>query len=329
MKRFLIIGGETFIGASLARRLVREGKDVHIVTQQRDSLWRLNDLMLSLRSHVVNLSSPDEVFSMLSSVKADIIINTISYGEEAEETDLGQTYDQNFFNLLLLVEQAKEVGFSCFINTGSCQEYGRKQDAFSEDSMTEPLSHLGLSKASATMYLLKEAKKNSLPIYTVRPFIPYGPFQSRDSFITKLFTHTMIDVKFNRYYANASHDFIYIDDLVNIYLAIVQQQPTDTPIINAGSGIPRKLRDVAHEFEGVWQHDLTIDWNIYSDIGFSMESIGRCYSDQTLANKKLHNLPPQMSLRDGLTTTFEWFIKNQIVYEDSRLNQIHQLQISI
>lgn len=329
MKRFLIIGGETFIGASLARRLVSDGKDVHIVTQQRESLWRLNDLMLSLRSHVIDLSNPDEVLTMLNSIKADVIINTLSYGENPHETDLDQTYDHNFFNFLLLVEQAKEVGFSCFINTGTCQEYGRRAVAFTEETITEPLTHLGISKAAATMYCLKEAKKNGLPIYTVRPFIPYGPYQNRDSFLTKLFMHTMIDVKFNRYYANASHDFIFIDDLVNIYLAIAQQLPTNAFVFNGGSGNSYRLRDIVHKFEEIWQHDLTIDWNIYSDIGFSLESTGSCFSDQTLVNATLHQLPVQHTLKQGLATTFDWYMKNQIIYEDPQLTQAHQLRASL
>jgi len=320
MKRFSIIGGETFIGASIARRLVQEGKEVHIITHQTPSLWRLRDLMLSVRIHSIDLSNPQEVFDVFNQIKAAVIINATSYGERPYEVNLDETYDQNFFNLLILIEQAKEVGFSCFINTGSYQEYGRKPYALSEHIMPEPLSHFGISKASATMYCSKEAKLNNLPIYTVRPFIPYGPYQGRDSFITKLFANTMIDVKFNHYYANASYDFIYIDDLVNIYMALIQQMPTSSFVFNGGSGISYRLRDVVRTFEEIWQHDVTIDWNLYSDIGFSVESQGNCFSDQTLLTTTLHNLPQQKSLKDGLHLTFEWFMKNQLLYEDPQLN---------
>lgn len=329
MKRFLIIGGETFIGASLARRLVKDGKEVHIITQQHNSLWRSNDLMLAVKSHVIDLSNPEEVFNKLDSIKAEVIINTISYGENPNETDLDLTYDHNFFNFLLLVQQAKEVGFSCFINTGSSQEYGRRPTAFAETTMPEPLTHLGISKASASMYSLKEAKKYSLPLYTVRPFTAYGPFQNRDSFLNKLFMHTMVDVKFNRYYANSSHDFIFIDDLVNIYLAIAQQLPADQFIFNAGSGNGYRLRDIVKAFEDIWQHDLTIDWNMYSDLGLSLEANEACFSDQTLVNKTLLRLPQQQTLKDGLQTSFDWFMNNQLLYEDVKLNQLHYLQTSL
>lgn len=320
MKRFSIIGGDTFIGASIARRLVREGKEVHIITHQTPSLWRLRDLMLSVRIHSVDLFNPQEVFDVFNQIKAAVIINTLSYGERPYEVNLDETYDYNFFNLLILIEQAKEVGFSCFINTGSYQEYGRKPYALSEHLMPEPLGHFGISKASATMYCLKEAKLNNLPVYTVRPFIPYGPYQGRDSFITKLFTNTMIDVKFNHYYANASYDFIYIDDLVNIYMALIQQMPTSAFVINGGSGISHRLRDVVRTFEEVWEHDVTIDWNLYSDIGFSVESQGNCFADQTLISALLPTLPQQKSLKEGMRLTFEWFMKNQLLYEDHQLD---------
>ena len=320
MKRFSIIGGDTFIGASIARRLVREGKEVHIITHQTPSLWRLRDLMLSIRIHSVDLSNPHEVFDVFNQIKAAVIINTLSYGERPYEVNLDETYDQNFFNVLVLIEQAKEVGFSCFINTGSYQEYGRKPYALSEHTMPEPLGHFGISKASATMYCLKESKLNNLPIYTVRPFIPYGPYQGRDSFITKLFANTMIDVKFNHYYANASYDFIYIDDLVNIYMALIHQMPTTAFVVNGGSGISYRLRDVVRSFEEIWQHDVTIDWNLYSDIGFSVESQGNCFADQTLVTTLLPGLPAQKSLKEGLHLTFDWFMKNQLLYEDHQLD---------
>ncbi len=325
MKRFSIIGGETFIGASIARRLVKEGKEVHIITHQTPNLWRLRDLMLSVRIHSVDLSNPQEVFDVLNQIKAAVIINASSYGERPHEVNLDETYDQNFFNLLILIEQAKEVGFSCFINTGSYQEYGRKPYALAENIMPEPLNHFGISKATATMYCVKEAKLNNLPMYTVRPFVPYGPYQGRDSFVTKLFANTMIDVKFNHYYANASYDFIYIDDLVNIYMALIQQMPTSSFVFNGGSGVSYRLRDVVRSFEDIWQHDVTIDWNLYSDIGFSVESQGNCFADLTLLNAVLPNIPPQKSLREGMQLTFDWFMKNQLLYEDPQLNTRNEI----
>jgi UDP-glucose 4-epimerase len=327
MKRFLIVGGETFIGASLARRLVKEGREVHLITLDPLNLWRIKDLMLSVRIHNLNLSEPQEVFDVLNRIKASVIINTISYGENPGDVNVDEIYDQNFFNLLILMKQAKEVGFACFINTGSFQEYGRKPYALSETTTLEPLSHFGISKASATMYCTKEAKLSNLPIYTIRPFVPYGPYQSKYSFFSKLFINTMIDVNFNHYYANAAYDFIHIDDLVNIYLTVINQQPSNNFVFNAGSGTSHKLRDIVKFFEEIWQHNVTVDWNLYSDIGYSTESAGNCFADQTNVNLLFGSqLPAQKELSIGIKETFEWFLKNQLLYEDHRLDQRNKIQ---
>jgi UDP-glucose 4-epimerase len=311
MKRYLIVGGDTFIGASLVRRLVRDGKEVHIIVQRPLNLWRIHDVMLSIKMHSVDLSDEHDVFETLNNIKASVIISAISHGENPETGNIDEIYDHNFFNLLILIRQAKEVGFSCLINAGSYQEYGRRPFALSESTNTEALSHFGIAKAAATMYCLKEARLSNLPIYTVRPFVPYGFFQSSSSFFTKLFSSTFSAVHFNHYYANASYDFIHIDDIVNIFLAIAQHPPTAQFVFNAGSGKSHRLRDIVQIFEEVCKQPTQIEWTLLSETGYAIESSSLCYADQSITNSILGEfLAPQKELATGIKETFEWFIKN-------------------
>jgi nucleoside-diphosphate-sugar epimerase len=267
--------------------------------------------MLSIKMHTVDLSDEQNVFETLNKIKASVIISAIAHGENPDNGNIDDIYDQNFFNLLILIRQAKEIGFSSFIHTGSYQEYGRRPQALSESSNTEPLSHFGIAKAAATMYCLKEARLSNLPIYTVRPFVPYGFFQSSNSFFTKLFSSTFSAVDFNPYYANTSYDFIHIDDVVNIYLAIAQHPPTNQFVFNAGSGKSFRLRDMVQLFEETCKQPTQIEWTLISDSRHAFESSSLCVADQTITNAHLGSfLPPQKELAVGIRETFEWFVKN-------------------
>ncbi|MBM3894415.1 NAD(P)-dependent oxidoreductase [Candidatus Dependentiae bacterium] len=322
MKRYLIVGGDTFIGAHLVRRLVKDGKEVHIIVQSSLNLWRIHDVMLSIKMHTVDLSNEEDVFDVLNKIKASVIISAISHGETIGSGEIDEIYDQNFFNLLILIQQAKQVGFSCFINSGSYQEYGRRSSALAETQPTEALSHYGIAKAAATMHCLKEARLFNLPIYTVRSFVPYGLYQSSQSFLTKLFSSTLTSVNFNNYYANASYDFIHISDIVNIYIAIAQHTPNNQFIFNAGSGISRKLRDVVQMFEETCLQPTQVEWSLLSESANIIESSQLCYSDQTITNSFFESfLPPQKDFKLGIKETYEWFLKNNSYYISTQKDQ--------
>ena len=53
--KVLVTGATGFVGASLVRRLVGLGRDVHIFTRRESDTWRLDDLVGNFTDHEVDL----------------------------------------------------------------------------------------------------------------------------------------------------------------------------------------------------------------------------------------------------------------------------------
>ena len=56
MKRVAVTGGTGFIGSNLARRLLRDGQDVHLLVRPGYSPWRIEAIRDHVRIHELDMS---------------------------------------------------------------------------------------------------------------------------------------------------------------------------------------------------------------------------------------------------------------------------------
>jgi nucleoside-diphosphate-sugar epimerase len=327
MSKCLVIGGTTFVGAALTRRLVALGYDVHVVVSAHADIWRIADIMLSTSVYTVDfVRNPNELRSIIGLLKPEAIVNCLSYGEYAHENDFDQMYEINFYLLVIILKSIREFGTNVFINTSSCEEYSSQLEPVSESIPTLPTSNFGVSKAAATMYVHKVMRRIGVPMYTIRPFVPYGPYQESCLFLTKLFASiSSYDVTFKLYGRQQAYDFIYIDDLIDLYVGVLQKRPQDYYILNAGTGIFSTLEEQVEAFEAAYQHDVIVDWCQYDTYASGARTM-RC------SNTLLHNRregrraditrarmalgwKPRYNLKMGVESTFKWFMKNQNMYD--------------
>ena len=157
MTKYLVTGGVGFIGANLVRRLVSEGKNVFLITERNSDLWRVQDIIEHVEIFEISLIEYEKIQSLILSIKPEVIFHLASYGGLPFQQDQKQIYAVNFYGTMNLFDACKEVGFDCFINTGSSSEYGIKNAEMREDDVLEPVSDYGVSKAASTNFCLKAA----------------------------------------------------------------------------------------------------------------------------------------------------------------------------
>src|SRR5437870_5357142 len=126
MSRVLLTGATGFVGANLARRLLRDGQDVHLLVRPEYDGWRLEAIRDDVRLVVVELADADAVERAVAASRPDWIFHLAAHGAYPGQTDLRQMVQTNIVGTINLVEAGLHTGCEVFVNTGSSSEYGFK-----------------------------------------------------------------------------------------------------------------------------------------------------------------------------------------------------------
>jgi nucleoside-diphosphate-sugar epimerase len=307
MINYLITGGTGFIGSNLVRWLIQKKLgDIFLITEKQSDLWRIQDLVTELNIFEADLTDCNSVNNIINTIRPNVIFHLASYGGLPTQADHKKIFDVNFYGTVNLLNACKEVGFECFVNTGSSSEYGIKDQAMCENDTLCPVSDYGVSKAAATQFCLKEAIFNKLPVYTVRPFSVYGEYEMLGRPIPTILIGAIQKSRINLSSEGFVRDFIYVQDIVDVYLNVAKTKSNKQLIFNAGSGVQSTIRDVVNAIELIMDSKLDVSWN---------SSVQRPWepkvwqADMSLTGKVLC-WQPQYSLKDGLEKTLKWYEKN-------------------
>jgi len=307
MKTCLITGGAGFIGANLAHKLVSLGHRIHILAEKNTNPWRLKSILSNIHIHEIDLTYFEKINELIKTIKPEYIFHLASFGGLPHQQDQETIYYVNSNGTMNLLNSCKEVGFECFINTGSSSEYGIKNTPMLETLPLEPVSDYGVAKAAATQYCLKEALFNKLPVYTVRPFSVYGDYEMPGRLISTVLTHALLDKPLQLTSPHNVRDFIYIEDMVDIYLAIIKQTPQNHFVFNAGTGIETSIQDVITMVQTIIGKKLVIEWSSATARPWEPK---HWKADASLS-KQVLGWQPHYNLNKGLKKALAWF-KNHI-----------------
>lgn len=109
-KRALITGGTGFLGANLARELIRQGHEVELLVPEGFDDWRTKSIASDVKVTVSDFSDATGLRHLMQRAKPDWIFHLAVSGSP---------------NLL---QAARDTGFEAFINTGSPASIGQSED---------------------------------------------------------------------------------------------------------------------------------------------------------------------------------------------------------
>ena len=138
MKRTIVTGGTGFIGANLARRLIADGHEVHLLVRPEHNPWRLTDLRSDARIHQVRLDDETGLRGLMTEVRPDWIFHLAVHGAYPHQSDVHTIVDTNVVGTSALLDAAIAQGFEAFVNAGTSSEYGFRDRAAKETDPLEP-----------------------------------------------------------------------------------------------------------------------------------------------------------------------------------------------
>jgi dolichol-phosphate mannosyltransferase len=224
-KRALITGGGGFIGANLARHLLREGCETHLLLRPSYRLWRIREIEADVRIHLAPLDDKERVHSVVRSIRPEWVFNLAASGSYPSQTDWNSIVAANLTGCRNLLESCLPLDVEAFVQAGSSSEYGYKDHAAHEDEQVRPNSDYAVTKAAATHLVQMMADKHRMRAVTARFYSVYGPYEEPSRFIPALVVHGLRRQLPSLVSPDTARDFVYIEDAVEAMLHLARKAP--------------------------------------------------------------------------------------------------------
>ena len=168
MKRVVITGATGFVGANLARRLLRDGHELHVLLRPDHPAWRIDDILTHVRTFDADLGDRDAVHHAIRRINPEWVFHLAVHGAYSWQTDVEEIVRTNILGTINLAEACADAGVDVLVNTGSSSEYGYKDHAPLESELLEPNSYYAITKAAATMFCRFTAQRTGIRVPTLR-----------------------------------------------------------------------------------------------------------------------------------------------------------------
>ncbi|MDP2647773.1 MAG: GDP-mannose 4,6-dehydratase [Candidatus Yanofskybacteria bacterium] len=310
MKKVLITGGTGFVGSNFVYKFLELKDEVHLLVRPEAKFWRIEPVKNRVKLHNVDITKENDVEKFISELKPDFILHFATYGAyQGIQQDVGMTVQTNVLGTINLLRACAKTGFSCFINTGSSSEYGEKDHAIREDEILEPNNLYGVTKAAATMYAHFLAKKENLPLVTMRLFSVFGPYEEPVRLMPALVRAALRGERFEAPSPSIVRDFIFIEDVIGAYLKAIERiDSIKGQIFNIASGEEHSIRESVETVEKI--SDIKIEAS-YGKVLPRQEEPKMWVADITKAKTQL-NWKPTHSFSGGLSKFITWTRENNL-----------------
>ena len=303
----LVTGGNGFIGAKIVEKLVLLGYTPLLLLRKNSNRERLLPVLNKIRIFEASLEDAKDVSGILKKANPDIIIHLAGHGvysyEDMSAENIRWMVDSNINGTANLLYAALKTHCKMFVNTGSCFEYGSNNVPFDEDSMLNPVNMYGVTKAAATLFSQVFSRTSPFSLITVRPFTAYGQGQDQRRFISTAIRQCLQGKDLALTKQKIVRDYIYIEDVVDGYLAVIEYGEKLTgEIINISTGKGTLLEDVAKIIIQKTNANVKIDIGSFPiRNGEVLSLVGRAEKAERLLKWKA-----KYSLEDGISKTIKW-----------------------
>jgi UDP-glucose 4-epimerase len=315
MKRVVVTGATGFVGANLARRLLQDGHEVHLLVRPGYKPWRIEAIRADARLHELCLEDASQVARIIGQIRPEWIFHLAAHGAYSSQTDLHQMLLTNIQGTVNLVTACLKTGFEAFVNTGSSSEYGFKDHPATETELLEPNSHYAVTKASATLFCRYTAQREQAPLTTLRLYSVYGPYEEPARLMPALIVRGLRGEWPPMVNPETARDYVHVDDVVEAHLLAAQHPSQEQgAIYNVGTGLQTTLREVVEVARRAMAIPDEPKWGSMPPRQWDTN----CWvADSRLIRERL-GWRPRYTFEEGFRQMLEWFGANpelRVLYE--------------
>jgi nucleoside-diphosphate-sugar epimerase len=229
---------------------------------------------------------PDYVFHLASEVTGSRELRAVR-----------STLEGNLVSAVNLLELAVELGCERILLTGSLEEPSL------EDATPVPGSPYAVAKWAATAYGRLFHALYEAPVSIVRVFMAYGPGPQHEQRIIPYVIRSLQRGEAPKLSSGKrAVDWIYVDDVVDGFLACARAPGAIGQTVDVGSGRLVTIRKLVEKLVSIASGDVVPRFGALPDR--ALERVCRADVQRT---RELVAWSPKVDLEEGLERTLEWF----------------------
>jgi nucleoside-diphosphate-sugar epimerase len=253
----LLTGGTGFIGSHLAKRLVRDGWNVHMVTTSRSNCDQLHEIAADVTFHVHDGTSA-VMAEIVAGVKPVVVFHLASlFLSEHTAEQVEPLIRSNLLFGTQLVEAMAANGVRLLVNTGTSWEH----------YCSKPYSPVNLYAATKQAFesiLQYYVEAKGLQAVTLKLFDTYGPADPRPKLFTLLRRIADEQKALDMSPGEQMIDLVHVDDVVEAFILSAQRLLSNAveghERYAVSSCRPIRLRELVELFGRVTGRALPIAW---------------------------------------------------------------------
>lgn len=308
MKTYLVTGAAGFIGGVVAKRLVEEGNKVITIDNLSTGFKEtIPEGVIFFHGNCQDY----EIIKQLETYTFDAIFHIA--GQSSGEISFDDpVYDlqTNAQSTLLLLKLGLKTNCKKFIYASSMSVYGDKTDKpVKEETILQPKSFYGVGKIASEHYM-RIYQQYGLNCTSLRLFNVYGPGQNMENlrqgmvsiFLAQGIKNKHIHVKGGpaRY-----RDFIYIDDVVEAFIAALSKNKNEYNEFNISTGIKTTVSDLIEYIISNLPFKVTVNYS-----GSTPGDQHGITGDISMAKQKL-KWQPTFTLQEGIILMTDWALNKK------------------
>lgn len=298
--RVLVLGGNGFIGSHIVDELLKYGHEVRVFDRQPEQFRS----PLSIVDY--RFGSFDDMLIIAEALDGvDIVCHLISTTvPSTSNMDPVSDIQSNLVSTVQLLEQMRksEVSRIMYLSSGGTVYGTPKVLPITENHDLNPICSYGIVKVAIEKYLHMYQELYGIKSVILRASNPYGPRQGHVGVqgIIGTFLRRAMDGKSLEIWGDGSvvRDYIYIDDLVELSLSVIEGEYEG--IFNAGSGEGFSVNQVC----GVLEEILGRKIEIIHKESRSLD-VPEVVLDIQRARKEV-GWTPRVKLKEGINRHYNW-----------------------
>ncbi len=299
-KRIVVTGVAGFVGSNLASHLLNKGYSVAGLDNL--SAGTLENVDQRVEFHEVDIRTPaiyrlfegaDAVFHLAAKTS---LVDCLSKPLDAAS--------MNVVGTLNVLEAAREASVRKFIYADTSAEYEGIFEFPTPEERIRPIGVYAASKHGGAAFCESYRELHGMNITIVRYFNVYGPAQDWRRVVPPVmssFIIRMLQEERPIIYGTGEkrRDFIYVDDVNDLHLVILEDHRADGKIFNVGSGVNFSVNEIYQLVEDLLKTGLQPIYkpDLPGEAQITLADIS--------AAKSL-NWKPRVDIRDGLCRTIEY-----------------------